>query len=246
MSQHPRHPAPAKKFSFISRDAAIRGASSALKKHGWPRFQMFMIVLITGLFGFVGSVVLFHLGVEQMAARYPLAIAIAYAVFLLQLWIWLHVEETWNGDIPVSFDGGSGHAYETADGTASVPDGVGDSLGSAAEVAADGEGCVVVLVLAVVVILAGGLVFTAFYLVWGAPVLMGELLVDAALSYGLYRNLRKQDREYWLFTALRRTAWVFLLVAMLALVCGAVLARMAPGSRTLGEAMDYRAALKEK
>jgi hypothetical protein len=260
MSGHRKFQAPTSKLAFISRSQAVQGATRALQRFGWPRMQMFLIVAITGLSGFIASVLLFYSGVSDMAVRYPIAISVAYLFFLLQLWIWLYAGDTLDpngldsggvhGEPGHGFEGGggdfggggaSGHwdAAAAIDGSSSGFDAVGDSLGSAVDVA-DGEGCVVVVVVAAIAILAGGLFLSAFYLVWGAPALMGELLVDAALSYGLYRNLRKQHREFWLLTALRRTAWLFLLVAVLASLVGMGLAKWAPGSRTLGEAMDYR------
>ena len=265
------HQAPVRKFSFISRRQAVRSATLALQRHGWPRVQMAMIVAFTGLTGFLASVILLYAGVEQMAARYPLAIACAYLIFLFELWLWMHTHDSWDGsslDVnPGSGDGGgsggggAGGGFEggggdfggggasgtwdlssdASDGPGSALEAVGDSIGSAA----DGEeGCLVVVVLLLIMVLVGGLLASAVYLVWGAPILMGELLVDAALSYGLYRNLRKQDREWWLYTALRRTGGLFLLAAVLATVAGAVLAHLVPGARTLSEAMDGARAIQ--
>jgi hypothetical protein len=260
MSGRSKFQAPKPKLAFISRSQAVQGATRALQRFGWPRTQMFLIIAITGLSGFIASVLLFYSGVSEMAMRYPIAIAVAYLLFLVQLWIWLYAGDTLDangldsggghGETGHGFEGGGGQFggggatghWDSApafDDSSSSFDAVGDSLSPAVDVA-DGEGCVVVVVVAAIAILAGGLFLSAFYLVWGAPALLGELLVDAALSYGLYRNLRKQHREFWLFTALRRTAWLFLLVAVLASLVGMGLAKWAPGSRTLGEAMDYR------
>lgn len=248
----------------ITRMQAVRRAASDLQRYGWPRFQMLCIVALTGLAGFFASVLLLDVGVEHMWQRYPLAVGIAYLVFLLELWCWMH----WRDDSGVDFNFGSGRGDSgnslqggggdfggggatggwdaSAEALPDSPDAgfeaVGGALDGVTSAVGDGiddeSGCLVVLVLLAVVAVVGGLLASAFYLVYGAPVLMAELLVDAALSYGLYRNLRRQERGYWLFTAVRRTGWTFLLVAGFASILGAVLASQVPGARTLGEVIQ--------
>ena len=53
---------------------------------------MTLLVVLTGGAGLLASFVLLHLGVDSMAVRYPLAVTIAYAVFLLLLWLWLRTK----------------------------------------------------------------------------------------------------------------------------------------------------------
>ena len=48
-------------------------------------------VIVAGVSGLVTSFVALHLGLTRMAVRYPLAVAVAYAVFLGYLWIWLRM-----------------------------------------------------------------------------------------------------------------------------------------------------------
>jgi hypothetical protein len=264
-----KHRPPARKFAFITRRQAIREAAQRLQHHGWPRLQMLLIVGITGLAGFFASVVFLAAGVEQMWQRYPLAIGVAYLVFLLQLWWWMHASHDDNGDVVDSLDfgngGGGGGGLEgggghfTGGGASGswdpIDPGVGDALGSVAESAGDtlgsavdgaDEGCLVVVVVVVLVFVFGSLFAGAVYLVYGAPMLLAELLVDAALSFGLYRNLRRQDREFWLFTAVRRTGWQFLAVAVFAAVLGMLLAHKVPGARTFGDAMQGKAVFREE
>jgi hypothetical protein len=239
----------------LTRIEAIRRTTRSLQRHAWPRMEMFLIVSVTGLAGFFASVVLLQLGFEQMAQRYPLAVGIAYLVFLFQLWIWIH---TRGGDsdpgidsIDVSRSGHSspdpdlGHGGDFGGGGASGSweaseagplDSVASSLDSV-DVVGDGEGCVAGIILLVAIVVAGGLLFAAINLVWGAPVLLAELLVDGALTFGLYRNLRRQERDFWLFTAVRRTALVFAAVALFLLAAGALLERRFPGTHSFGEAM---------
>ena len=53
---------------------------------------MSLILLLTGLAGFLASFSLLQLDVSRMWIRYPIAILIAYGVFLLllRLWLWIY------------------------------------------------------------------------------------------------------------------------------------------------------------
>ena len=53
---------------------------------------MSLILLFTGLAGFLASFSLLQLDVSRMWIRYPIAILIAYGVFLLllRLWLWMY------------------------------------------------------------------------------------------------------------------------------------------------------------
>lgn len=84
----------------LNRAVAIPLLEKRLKRDSWPRFQMALIVSLTGASGWVGSFLLLHLGVGQMAVRYPLALAGAYACFLGMLWIWLRTKTNNFTEIP--------------------------------------------------------------------------------------------------------------------------------------------------
>jgi hypothetical protein len=246
----------------ISRLDAVRKLAHDLQRHGWPRLEMTLIVAITGAGGFFASLLLLSTGVEQMWQRYPLAVAIAYVLFLLELWAWMHLRgESDEPSVDIDLlgelkapgstrDHGIGHGGDFGGGGASgsfeAPDStdpVGDAFSAVGDVPgvadlAEGEGCAVVIVIMAVIALAGGLLLAAIYLVSGAPLLLAELLVDGALSYGLYRKLRKQDRGFWLATAVRRTYLVFLLTAAFLSAAGAAMAWRHPGAHTLGEVLQ--------
>lgn len=92
-------------------------------------------------------------------------------------------------------------------------------------------------VLVAVAALAGAL-WAALWLVWGAPLLLAEVLFDAALAAGLYRRLRDVRGEHWLRTALRRTAAPFAALAILLALSGAVLQDLAPEAGSIGEVFE--------
>src|SRR5271166_1485073 len=62
-----------------------------LGRAGWPRLTMTAIMILTWATWFLSSAGLLWLGVDSMALRYPLAVGIAYLVFLGMLWAWLRV-----------------------------------------------------------------------------------------------------------------------------------------------------------
>lgn len=71
-----------------SRDDAVGRLRHDLQTHGWARSQMTLLVALTGGSGLLASFLLLQAGLDSMALRYPLALLLAYGVFLL-LWLWL-------------------------------------------------------------------------------------------------------------------------------------------------------------
>jgi len=137
-----------------------------------------------------------------------------------------------------SFDGPGaplGHAEAAHVGGADVPDGgAAEAASSAFDLFED-----LAFVLVAIAALAGAL-WAALWLVWGAPLLLAEVLFDAALAAGLYRRLRDVRGEHWLRTALRRTAAPFAALAVLLAVAGGVLQHMAPEARSIAEVFAVR------
>jgi hypothetical protein len=85
---------------------------------------------------------------------------------------------------------------------------------------------------------AAGL-WAAVSIVWTAPSLLAELLLDAALAGGLYRRLRGVAGDHWLETALRKTALPFGVVAAIFIASGAMMETLAPGVDSVGEFVRY-------
>ena len=91
----------------------------------------------------------------------------------------------------------------------------------------------VAVVVAIAVALS--LLAVSAWLVFTAPTLFAELLVDSALAGGLYRSLRRQDTSTWFETALRKTALPFLLVMILCASGGWAIQHFAPHARSIGD-----------
>ncbi|WP_428415704.1 hypothetical protein [Methylibium sp.] len=267
-SSRPARHGGARSSARLTRSLVVLRLQRELEEGSWPRLQMSLIVALTGAAGLLFSFLLLRAGVDGMALRYPLALAGAYMVFLFLLWLWLRTQASDYGDVPdpmglfpgqgggggscevpvpmqaggggdfggggasASFDGpGSGWAGGGASPpSSSSSSSIGDAVGSF-----DADELAIPLI---AVALAVGLALASLYVVYVAPVLFAELLLDGALSYTLYRRLRAgDDSPHWFTTALRRTALPFALTGVFLAVVGLALSAYAPGARSLGEAL---------
>src|SRR5262249_45713047 len=101
----------------------------------------------------------------------------------------------------------------------------------------DGEGVELIVVLLIIIALLAAL-FASVWILFDAPVLLAELLVDGALIAGLAKRLRKPDGEHhWAMTALRRTFVPFLITAAAFAFVGFCLQYFVPDATTMFEAL---------
>ncbi len=222
-----------------------------------PRLQMMLILLATGAAGFFVSYALLHLGVGWMWIRYPIAILLAYCVFLLLLRLWVAYQHSRSLDEDIidyadaafdAVDAGSEREFSIGDRGAgsswNESSTVSSSSSSAEENSASGgfdlgfdldDGW---LIVAVVLIIAACLV-ASLYIVYIAPALLAEILVDSLLVAGLYRKLRKVEKRYWLEAAVRKTLLPVLLTAALFTAAGWMMQRIVPEAQSIGEVWRY-------
>jgi hypothetical protein len=234
---------------MFNRHGEVRRVSRMIERLESPRLQMAVIVALTGAAGLAASWLMLKGGLAAMWLRYPLAVAIAYAVFLFLLWLWLRAAERSHEErdeyaadaadvtVDASFDAidtfsGSGGSNSSSD--SSGPDFDLDVGGVDLD-----EGAPIALVIAIVVGVAT-IVFSAcwamFAIVGAAPVLLAEILVDAALARGLYLRVRTIDQDqHWLRTAVKRTVWRFASVAVAFGCIGALIAWFVPGADSIGD-----------
>lgn len=259
-----------------SREELIAKAKERLLRYGLPRLQMSLILALTGASGFLSSFALLQFGVDAMAVRYPIAVLVAYAVFLLLLRVWLNFQrDGWEGegldllDLPSS-PGGSGGGGGVSDGggfsggggrfggggasssfeapspapavrmpvKASSGGGGGSSKGGGGFSFGldldDDSGFLVVLAILAIAVAALG---AAVYLIWSAPILLAEVLVDGLIMTGLYRRLKRtDDPDHWVLGAVRRTWIPALVVVILFSFAGWLLQRAVPEARSIGGA----------
>ena len=266
-----------------SRERLVEKAKERLLRHGLPRLQMSILLALTGASGFLTSFILLKAGVGSMALRYPVAVMVAYGVFLLLLRVWLAIQKDgWGNagdfvdaadlaDMAVDgisglgeaseggFSGGGGsyggagsstsfeappaplasyaqQAPAAVRSTASAGGKSGGGSGFGFDLDLDEPG--VLLVLLALLILAVAVLGAAFYVLWTAPVLLAEVLVDGLILTGLYRRLRKTEEPgHWVFAAIRRTWIPALIVAGLFSLSGHLLQKAVPEARSIGPAV---------
>lgn len=242
----------------FSRKKEIRRMHGKLERESYPRIQMFFLVLITGGAAFLSSYVLLHLGITSMWIRYLIVCLVAYIVFLLLLWLWLRNRMEDIGDIGdiasnipemninspnMEFLGGGG---ELGGGGASgsfdesppftiglVGEGenpVVEALGAAGE-AEEFALPLIVLILIVTIVLS------SVFVIYTAPMLFAELLVDSLLAASLYQKLRKVETQHWLTTAIHKTIIPFLITTVVSVSAGFALQLYAPMANSLGEVL---------
>jgi heme/copper-type cytochrome/quinol oxidase subunit 4 len=237
----------------MPRQREINRVGQRLLHHGYPRLEMAVLVLVTGLAGFIASFILLHAGIVSMALRYPLAVGCAFIVLLLQLWLWLKLRNDWPGDVAEGLADIPGGTLDTApsNGGGGTFDGGGasgnfdlpggDLLDGPIEAAANAEEAAIPLFALIgIAAMAMAMVLLAFSLVSSAPFLFAELMIDGAMSASLYRRLRHLPQRHWTQTAVRRTIVPFALSALLLAAVGFGMAWAVPGAHTVGEFLRLR------
>ena len=253
------------------RERVIRLVKHRLLRKGQPRLLVSLILMLTGLAGFLVSYALLHSGMTRMWLRYPLAILFAYCVFLLLLRFWLFLQRPPKVEIEdfEDVDPNSPYAadppyFETRAGRSDLSSfvregdaGAGGSWGQQASVSSSSssttsgggsgssgggwgsldldEGFFIVAAIAVI----AGALLAVFYVVYVAPALLAEILVDGVLVAGLYRKLKGVEQRHWLRSAVRKTLLPALIAAALFSLGGYFLQRAAPKARSVGEVWKH-------
>ncbi|WP_342316070.1 hypothetical protein [Lysobacter sp. FW306-1B-D06B] len=234
----------------MNRFIEIARARTRLERYGWPRLQMSVIVLVTGAAGLLASFLLLAGGLESMLLRYPLAVLIAYGVFLVQMAVWTRwgsdASDTLDlTDLPTGRTGGggwSGSGGHSGGGGASASWGPSSGAGSSSSSSGvdlldgvDGDGLPLLVPIALVAVVC---VIAAGWVVWTAPALMAELMVDAAIAGGLYKRMRGTQSEGWWWLCVRHTFWPLLGVLLFFVALGVAAKVYAPQATTLMQALQ--------
>lgn len=242
------------------RERLLRHVRRMLRSQSSPRWHMSLVVLATGAWGCLVSWLLWQWGLHSMALRYPLAVALSYPMFIALIGLWLHsrwrdwadwpvdtglpdlrpttrpASRVWRSDGGGDFAGAGASASFDAPATAVAPSRLAPSVpprsGSGDSPDWSGDGWE----LAVLGLALGGVAVVA-YVVYLAPVLLAEVLVDGALSWALLRRLRGIERRHWTRSVLLHTWLPFVLVACLLAAVGWVLQQWQPGAHTLGQVL---------
>jgi hypothetical protein len=216
------------------RQRARQSLERYFRKRSAPRLILSLILVLTGAVGLAVSFLLLHGGMRAMWLRYPIAVLCGYIVFLLLLRFWVEFEKSrFNpqaGEIETGLENGQ------FDDPSSMSRDRGRSWWQWLDFpdAFDVEGCLSVLLIAVLLALFGLIVFA----ILSATALIGEVFLDAFIVSVLYRRLRIAARGHWLGTAVRKTWISAIATAVLLGVAGWCLETMAPGAHSIGPALD--------
>jgi hypothetical protein len=219
------------------RDRMRESLARYFSKRSYPRQTLALLILITGLMGFLASVAMLRVGLTTMAIRYPVAVLVAWCVLLALIRVWVELEKR-------RFDPEAAELREAVESDdrrkpastlpreehhwldwLDVPD-----FGSLLD--AD-EGCLPVVLLAGVL----GLVVVLVMALFGAPTLLAEVFLDVFIATVLYRRLKKAAKGNWLGTAIRGTWGLAMLTAGLLSLIGWALQSMAPEAQSIGPAL---------
>jgi len=232
------------KTIYQERERRIEVIKRRLLQDSMPRLQMSLILLLTGLAGFLASFSLLQLDVSRMWIRYPIAILIAYGVFLLllRLWLWIYgrdMEVDLDPDLAeVVLDLPSGGYAPSEVSHANVGGDIGHTHAGGSSSWWSGidfdldldDGWF--LVIAVIVLI--GALIASLYIIYIAPLLLAEILIDGVLLVGLYKKVKHIDQQHWLRAAVRRTIIPVLLIAMFFSIAGFAMQRIAPEAHSIG------------
>lgn len=238
-----------------SRKRLLERIRMLLERRGYPRLQMMLLVALTGGAGFLCSFALLSSGVHAMWLRYAISVSAAYLGFLLLLWLWLRtgaedyadlnadllelIPEGGREDEPAYEGGGGEFGGGAASGrfddllVESPASGASDGVSSAADAAGSVDDLAAIPLLVLVFVL--GLLVASISVVYSAPLLFAELLLDGVLAATLYRRLKKLERRHWLQTAVRRTWLPFLVTAVVLALAGWGMSIYAPDALSIGD-----------
>jgi hypothetical protein len=220
-------------MTTFDRPSLIARVSKSLLQRGNPRLEMTLIVVVTGTAGFLASFVLLHLGLDRMWLRYPLAVGISYGVFFLLLRLWLVYQQQERflardaldvSDVnPLDFLSGNGPSSAANSGSSPwwsdwVPD-------------LDGDEWLAVIVMAVAVLTA---VIASVFIIFAAPTLLGEVLLDAVVVAALRRKMIRVAEQHWTLGAMRKTILPFVAVALIFSLAGAIIQQARPEAKSIG------------
>jgi hypothetical protein len=226
-------PASTRQLRLPTREQLVEKAKARMAV---PRVQMMLLLSAAGGAGFLTSYGLLQLGLDRMALRYPLAVGVAYLVFFLLLRLWLSLQ----GDPDEYSLDGLDSAVDAADVgldvvssfessppmPAAEPGGPSLDLG----VPDLDEGIFLIVLAAVAAVVLGAVV----YVIYLAPLLLAEVLVDGVLLVGFYRRLKRPEPEHWALCAVRRTWIPAIIVAVTFFFAGVVFQSLAPEARSIG------------
>lgn len=87
----------------------------------------------------------------------------------------------------------------------------------------------------IVLILIVTVVLSAAFVVYSAPILFAELLVDSLLAAGLYKKMKTVDTQHWMTTAIKHTILPFVITTIVSVTAGYALQAFEPKANSIGD-----------
>lgn len=254
-----KRPAP-----YQSREGLIARLATRLSRAEYPRTLMLGLVGIASSVGFLITAGMLALGVASPWIRYPTAAVGGYASFLVFVWMWLawrRGDRNWDlhldgvdqlGSVPdgiesaSAFGGGGGFSGGGSSASVGAPDQATALVGHATEAKASvlehalgaagdaDEGVVVLVPLVIAAALLIGLGATVSVL-YNAPALLAEVMLDGAIAAAVYRRVRMRSAEHWSYGVLRRTWKPMLAITITLFALGVAIPLLVPGADSVGD-----------
>jgi hypothetical protein len=194
------------------------------------RFHIALILGATLVAGSVVDVLLLHAGLRSMLIRYPVAILAAYGTFICGIKLWLDYS-----GIAEYLDRNAAEKL-VGNGVPAEPlqmrrpldwaDGVQFFSG------ADGEGCLIVIAVVVVVFALGGYAFIA------AETIFANVVLEIFLAAGLLRGVRRLQGSGWLL-GLWSVTWPSLAFTLFLALMAGWYAHYLPDVTTLADLLAH-------
>lgn len=247
----------------FSRKSEVNRILEKLQKESFPRIQMSFLVLITLGMSLLISYSLLNMGLNTLWLRYFCTCLGAYGIFLSLLWLWIRTRiEDFSGivnifDLPSidlgfgsselgtkGIDLGSGGEFGGGGSSASFEaqevvengffQGSENPVIEAVEAAGEAEEFAIPLI---ILILLVTVIASSVFVIYSAPILFAELLLDSLLAAGLYRRLKGAEESNWFPTAIRRTIVPMLITTLVFTLCGYILQSYLPAANSVGDAV---------
>lgn len=217
-----------------SRQKQLGKLTRFLKKYSEPRFQLFLILVLTGSVGAAVSFVLLNSGLHRMWLRYPLAAIGAYLSFLALLRLWAQYQLS-RPHLPLEQGDAEPETEPAPPLKKKESFWRADCLDVLDVAAAFDDLPVAILVLALVIVLV-----IAVGIIVAAPVLFAELLLDGLLVAGLWRRFTNHGTGSSLGSAVRGTVLPATIVVACLGVMGFMLQLIEPGADSIGDIFQDR------
>lgn len=204
-----------------------------------PRSVLSSILILTAISGFLSSMGMLKLGLGEMWLRYPLAVLVAWGVFLALVRAWAHREhEEVRVDEDLADLGPKDDVFDGAPGRRVLYDDTSprrwwdgfDWLTALLEA----ESFIIGLAVLIAVIALAGAFVAIAGLILQAEVILAEVLLDVLLVSALNKRLHKLGPGWWLESAVRQTVGPVIAVLLFLGTSAFLMQKYAPEAESIG------------